>query len=77
MFAQIKTREQLQAEYLARKAEDVRSERNRLLSKTDYMVLPDSPHDTAEVRTYRQALRDIPEQSSFPDSVVWPERDFV
>ena len=26
------------------------------------------------LKVYRQALRDIPEQPGFPDEVVWPEK---
>lgn len=54
----------------------VRATRNRLLSTTDYVVLPDNPYSDATqiaYRTYRQALRDIPEQLGFPETVVWPE----
>jgi hypothetical protein len=46
--------------------------RNSLLKNSDFMVLPDSPYDTPEVRAYRQALRDITKQAGFPDSVEFP-----
>lgn len=46
--------------------EQVRDERDSRLRETDWMVLPDSPYDTQEVHTYRQALRDITEQAGFP-----------
>lgn len=51
----------------------VRSERNRLLSQTDYMALSDNTL-TAEWAAYRQALRDIPQQAGFPSNVVWPNK---
>ena len=51
----------------------VRLERNILLDQTDYTQTPDSPPDTAEWATYRQALRDIPAQEGFPFEVQWPE----
>ena len=38
----------------------LRAKRNRLLSDTDYLALSDNTM-TEEVRTYRQALRDITE----------------
>ena len=53
----------------------VRSQRDTKLSATDYLVAPDypiSPEDLEAVKVYRQALRDIPEQSGFPKNVQWP-----
>ena len=53
----------------------VRSQRDAKLSATDYLVVPDypiSPEDLEAVKVYRQALRDIPEQSGFPKNVQWP-----
>lgn len=54
------------------KAAQVRFERDRLLAATDYTQLADAPGDAAAWATYRQALRDVPEQSGFPWNVVWP-----
>jgi hypothetical protein len=56
-----------------RAAEQVRAERDRLLTQTDYMVLPDCPEDSEAVRKYRQSLRDITKQKGFPHKVTWPE----
>ena len=56
-------------------ADSIRSERDAKLSATDYLVVPDypiSPEDLEAVKAYRQALRDIPEQSGFPKNVQWP-----
>ena len=53
----------------------VRSQRDAKLSATDYLVVPDypiSPEDLEAVKVYRQALRDITEQSEFPKNVQWP-----
>lgn len=53
----------------------VRSQRDAKLSATDYLVVPDypiSPEDLEAVKVYRQALRDISEQSGFPKNVQWP-----
>jgi len=55
-------------------AAEIREERNRLLRETDYAVIADSPHDTTEMREYRQALRDVPQQETFPKDVAWPEK---
>ena len=57
-------------------AEQVRGIRNNQISKTDYLLTPDYPiseENLTEIKTYRQALRDIPEQSRFPKDVIWPE----
>lgn len=63
-------------EILERQAQEIRSKRDYLISKTDYLVSGDYPisdADLSAVRRYRQALRDVPAQEGFPDSVVWPE----
>ena len=63
-------------ELAEQKAQSVRAQRDRLLSQTDYLVSGDYPisaADLAAVKTYRQALRDVPAQEGFPDSVAWPE----
>jgi hypothetical protein len=51
--------------------EEIRQERNRLLVETDYLALSDNTMSAA-MTTYRQALRDITNQSGFPTSVTWP-----
>jgi len=57
------------------KAEDVRAERDRLLAATDWTQLPDVPEAVRQAwSVYRQALRDVPQQTSFPDAVAWPEK---
>lgn len=58
-------------------ASAVRAERDRLLTACDWTQLADSPLDAASMalwQNYRQALRDIPQQAGFPDSVEWPEK---
>ena len=53
----------------------VRMRRDSLISRTDFYVQPDYPSDPEgleAVKAYRQALRDIPEQSGFPRNVQWP-----
>ena len=52
-------------------ATSVRNRRNKLLTETDWMALSDVAM-TAEMTTYRQALRDVTQQSGFPNTVVWP-----
>ena len=55
------------------KADAIRNQRGTLLLETDYFALTDvtMPDDMA---TYRQALRDVPQQSGFPNSVDWPTK---
>jgi hypothetical protein len=50
----------------------VRQERNRLLSKSDWTQMPDSPVNDADWHPYRQALRDITLQPD-PFNLIWPE----
>ena len=56
-------------------ADEIRARRDRLLAATDWAVLPDSPLDAQSleaVKTYRQALRDVPQQEPFPGAITWP-----
>ena len=65
------------AEYDTVLAASARQKRDRLIAATDYLVTPDYPIESdrlAKVKIYRQALRDIPEQSGFPRSITWPEK---
>lgn len=55
------------------KAAEVRSERNRRLSESDWTQGKDIPDSVSSAwAVYRQALRDIPTQSGFPWEVNWP-----
>ena len=49
----------------------IRAERDVLLASTDIYGLSDMTM-TAEMLAYRQALRDITNQATFPESVDWP-----
>ena len=56
-------------------AAEVRARRDQLLDATDWTQLLDAPvggSSVEELRAYRQALRDIPEQPGFPREVAWP-----
>jgi hypothetical protein len=56
--------------------ETLRAKRNKLLSDTDYLALADNTM-TEEVRTYRQALRDITEGLTTKEqveAVVFPTK---
>lgn len=53
----------------------VRAARNSLLTLCDWTQLPDAPLTDGEKQEwaeYRQALRDVPEQTGFPENVIWP-----
>ena len=52
---------------------DIRIKRNELLEETDFYALTDVTM-TLEMTTYRQALRDITDTYSDPDSVIWPTK---
>jgi hypothetical protein len=49
-----------------------RSDRNRLLTESDWTQVLDAPVDQNACAIYRQALRDIPQQEGFPTSIDWP-----
>ena len=55
------------------KAEAIRAERDRLITETDWWVVADRT-PTQEQLNYRQALRDITDQASFPESVTYPTK---
>lgn len=63
-------------------AEQVRAVRDSLLARTDYLLMPDYPlsaTDKTTIEVYRQALRDITKDPSFPwtgtpvESIPWPK----
>ena len=54
--------------------EQVREQRNSLLTASDWTQVVDSTVDKAAWATYRQSLRDIPTQNGFPFTVKWPAK---
>jgi hypothetical protein len=50
-----------------------RAKRDELLKATDHYGLSDVTM-SAEMTTYRQALRDVPQQAGFPDTINWPTK---
>jgi len=55
------------------KAKKAREKRNELLLDSDCVVLEDYPIDDKTAwKAYRQALRDVPGQASFPGNINWP-----
>jgi hypothetical protein len=59
-------------ERTATKETEVRTDRNARLAACDWTQLPDAPADYTVWAAYRQQLRDVTTQSSFPWEVVWP-----
>jgi len=56
-----------------RQAAAVRADRNARLAATDWTQIADSTADKPAWAAYRQALRDVPSQAGFPQSVTWPQ----
>lgn len=57
-------------------AAQVRAKRDALLAETDFLMMPDYPlgeEDAAELKAYRQELRDVPTQDGFPTEITWPD----
>jgi len=52
-------------------ADDMRSQRDKLIADTDWMALSDNTL-TSEWAAYRQDLRDVTAQAGFPHTVDWP-----
>ena len=50
-----------------------RTKRDDLLKATDHYGLSDVTMSD-EMTTYRQALRNVPQQETFPSSITWPEK---
>ena len=69
------TKAEHEAAYQARldadKAKSIRSERDQKLKDTDWMGMSDVTMSD-DWATYRQALRDIPAQEGFPNTITWP-----
>jgi len=49
-----------------------RQERNALLVASDWTQVADAPVDRAAWAAYRQELRDVTSQETFPSEVTWP-----
>lgn len=53
-----------------------RTMRDNLLKACDYRMMPDYPcseESRAAWAAYRQALRDVPQQEGFPETIEWPQ----
>ena len=56
----------------AEQAKSVRTSRGDKLKDSDWTQVADAPVDKAAWATYRQALRDVTQQSGFPWTITWP-----
>jgi hypothetical protein len=70
-----------EAAYKAQKdaefAKSARDSRDTLLAECDWVVVMSLEAGRAipiDLATYRQALRDIPQQAGFPAAIVWPAK---
>jgi len=74
------TKEEFDAKYneliAEQPAKEARAKRDRLLTESDWVTIratdTGNPVPT-EWQTYRQALRDITEQTGFPENIDWPQ----
>ena len=61
------------ARLLADKWVNVRKDRDRRLAETDFNALSDSTL-SSNMKDYRQALRDVPEDTADVDNINWPTK---
>ncbi|UOA25892.1 tail fiber assembly protein [Pseudosulfitobacter sp. DSM 107133] len=63
--------------FYSSESEEYRTQRDTLLAECDWTQLPDtalSASCVTDFATYRQALRDVPQQGGFPSTITWPTR---
>lgn len=53
-------------------AQSIRTQRNQMLSDSDWTQISDAPVDKNAWAAYRQELREVPQQDGFPHNVQWP-----
>jgi len=53
---------------------ELREKRDRLLSESDWTQIPDAPVDKDAWAEYRQKLRDLPQNTTDPNNLTWPEK---
>ena len=64
---------EIEAERLVSLAATERAKRDELLAETDYLALSDTTLSSA-MTTYRQQLREVPQQAEFPNTISWPTK---
>jgi hypothetical protein len=72
-WVRLETTDEYKTAATTRKKQHVLTERQYLLSITDWTQMPDVQlTNRTEWAAYRQLLRDIPEQTGFPFTIEWP-----
>jgi hypothetical protein len=61
-------------EYNDRLMDELRSQRDLLLKSSDWTQVSDAPVDQAAWATYRQQLRDLPNNTEDPANPTWPTK---
>jgi len=73
---EVATAAEQEAAYKAMKdaefATNARSQRDKLLAESDWTQVIDAPVNQEAWATYRQSLRNVPQQDGFPTTIVWP-----
>lgn len=72
VFGTPEAEEAFKARRTEEQADAVRADRNRRLTECDWTQLADAPVGQAAWASYRQALRDLPDQPGFPWAITWP-----
>ena len=71
-----RTEEELETDRIPLQAAAAREKRDKLLAETDWTQTLDAPvteDSKTALRAYRQALRDLPEQTGWPVDIEWPQ----
>lgn len=63
---------EIEAQEIAKAWVNLRTLRDGLLKDSDWTQVPDAPVDQAAWKAYRQALRELPANTTDPRQVVWP-----
>jgi len=72
-WVRLETTDEYRTAATIRKKQQVLTDRQYLLSITDWTQMPDVQlTNRTEWAAYRQLLRDIPEQTGFPFTIEWP-----
>ena len=53
---------------------NLKGSRNMMLQSTDWTQVPDAPVDQQAWAIYRQALRDLPDNTTDPRNPTWPTK---
>ena len=57
-----------------RTIDEVCTQGNALLLESGWTQVPDAPVDQSAWAEYRQALRNVPQQTGFPTDINWPSK---